>query len=149
MSDIRAKIATSSQAPLQRASFVFFDGACGFCSRSVLFLMFIDRSNKLFFSSLQGPTARRILGTTDHLTGSDGSMVIFSRGQLKIRADAVLLILLQLKGIWPWLSFCLHCLPRPLLHAVYRLIARNRHRFTQHCRLDAMRPTDIRHQLLP
>lgn len=126
---------------------VFFDGYCSLCNSLVDWLMGIDSSGQLKFASLQGETARKILGEAGpHV---DVDTVIYARDSVILKSStAVLSILSDVGGIWT-LTKVFFLIPAPLRDSIYRLIAKNRYRIwrkRETCRVPTL---NERGRLLP
>lgn len=105
---------------------VFFDGVCGFCNKSVDFLMKVDDRKELFFSPIQGETAKRILPeerreNVDTITFYDGE-------ELYYRTTALLRIARVLGGIW-MVFYPLIILPAEWRDVAYDWFAKRRYQF--------------------
>ena len=140
----------NSEADTTSRRIVFFDGVCLLCEGSVQFLLERDGERRLQFATLQGETARALLG--EESAQALESMVYLvedAAGARRYeRSDAVLRILRDLGGIWRVIGW-LRIVPRPLRDAVYRRIAANRYRWfgkKDECRAPA---TDERERFLP
>jgi predicted DCC family thiol-disulfide oxidoreductase YuxK len=108
---------------------VLYDGACGFCHRSVAFLARRDRDGSRFrFAPLGGETAATRLSGTDALECYGTVVVLTEDGRLLSRGDAVLHALARLEGGWPSLARALRLLPRLLRDGAYSAGARVRGR---------------------
>lgn len=105
---------------------LLYDGDCGFCSRSVLFVFRRDPLGRIRFASLQSELGRRML--SEHGVPLDTSTVVLvdDRGA-HVRSTAILRAARLLRWPWSW-GYAAIVLPRPLRDAVYRLIAKHRHR---------------------
>ena len=105
---------------------VYFDGFCGFCNRTVDFLLKRDTAATLRFAPLQGETAR------DHLPEQDRTSLdslVVSRGEKSWRRSAaVVRTLWQLPAPWPIMGWLLWLIPLPLRDLGYRLFAKVRYR---------------------
>lgn len=114
---------------------VFFDGVCGFCNKSVDLLLKLDDRRVLFFSPIQGETAKSILPTerrenVDTITFYDGETLTY-------RTTALLHIAKTLGGIW-WVFYPLILLPAEWRDLAYDWFAKRRYRFfgkREACRL--------------
>jgi len=111
---------------------VFFDGGCGLCDRAVGVVVALDDGRRLWFAPLQGETARR-LGVSGDVSEA-GTMVLAradGQGMVEVfqRGEAVLQIMRVLGGVWRWLAVLLRVVPRAGREALYRWIAKNRHRW--------------------
>jgi len=112
---------------------LLYDGVCGLCNRLVQFVLKRDRHGRFRFAALQSPFAARVLQRfaadprdldTVYLVRNYGA----PGEQLAARSDAVIIILLQLGGVWQSLAFLLRVLPRWLRDWGYNLVAHNRYR---------------------
>lgn len=86
-------MAPSSLPTPPDAPVVFFDGACGFCNRSVRLLAGRDVHGRLRFAHLQGAFAAAHLPPELRDTGLDGSVVLLEPehgGRVSLRSAAVL-----------------------------------------------------------
>lgn len=117
---------------------VFYDGECGFCSRTVHWLVLLDWRKHLRFLPLQSELARS-MGLEHHADKSGGTMVVLreSDGAIFTSSDAWLEVSRALGG--PWRLFLVFKLvPRFIRDAAYRVFARNRYRWfgkTNACRM--------------
>lgn len=105
---------------------VFFDGVCGFCNRTVNWLLIRDTSQKLRFAPLQGTTAAEML--PEQIRVRLDSLVLTMNRQVFLRTAAVCRILMILGGRWKLLGIMLWLIPVPLRDLGYRIIARVRYR---------------------
>ncbi len=104
---------------------VFYDGTCGFCNRSVLFLLQRDRRRRLRFAPLQGATAASLLTAAQTQTLS--TIVLLANGQSSERSSAVLACLRLIGGGWALIGAAGRLVPAPVRDGVYRLVAKYRH----------------------
>ena len=120
-------------------SIVFFDGFCNLCNASIDWLILRDHQKMLFFSPLQGETARAKLPPQE-IQNLSSVVVLKSDGQVLHRSLAVFYLLRQVHtGLKILLIFSI--LPTFMTDLAYGLIARYRLLFfgrRQTCRL----PTD-------
>ncbi len=115
---------------------VYFDGVCGFCNRTVDFLLRRDRQARLRFSPLQGETAKGHLSEGDRVNLNS---LVVSQGEATYRRSAaVVRILWELPGLWPLAGWSLWLIPKPLRDLGYGVFARLRYRLfgrLETCRL--------------
>jgi len=106
---------------------LLYDGECGFCTRSVLFVFRRDPQGRVRFASLRSDAGRQLLAR--HGVAADMSTVVLldERGAHE-RSTAILRAARLLRWPWPW-GYAAIVVPRPLRDALYRLVARHRHRF--------------------
>lgn len=105
---------------------VFFDGVCGFCHKSVDFLLKLDDERRLHFSPIQGETAKRIL-PPERRENVD-TISFFDGKELHYRTSALLEIGKTLGGIW-WVFYPLILVPAEWRDVAYDGFARRRYRF--------------------
>ena len=113
----------------QAVEYLFYDGHCGLCHRTVKFVLKHDRDGRAFrFAPLQGSTFLARL-TAERRVGLPDSVVVLTRdGELLARSDAFLHILRRLGGGWRVLATVLSVVPRGVRDFVYEFIARIRYR---------------------
>ena len=105
-----------------------YDGDCGFCSRSVQFILRHERRRDLLFvpreSDLGKDLRRRF-----HLEAVE-SMLWVCDGEVAIESGAVLRAASYLGGFWAVLAAIGSVVPTPIRNWAYRWIARNRRRLS-------------------
>lgn len=106
---------------------LFFDGDCGFCSRSVLRVHALDKDGEIDFAPLQGELSRT-MGYTDFAQEGGGTMVLLREadGTAFLKGDAWIELGKALGGIWSFLAKCFGILPKTLRDWIYDLVAKNR-----------------------
>lgn len=117
----------------ERTALLLYDGTCGFCARTVQFVLRHERRQRtLQFASLQSTTGREIRGRHPEL--SDVDSVIWyepaangNNERLLVRSEAALRVCQYLGGVWRGVSW-LVVVPRPVRDGVYDFVARHRHR---------------------
>ena len=108
--------------------YIFYDGHCGLCHRTVQFVLRHDPSGKSFrFAPLQGPTFAERVPPPQRLRLPDSIVVLTSDGRLLVRSGAILHIFRGLGGVWKLLASASAIIPRPLRDAAYNFIARIRY----------------------
>ncbi len=127
--------------PLPARRVVFYDGVCGFCDRSVSWLLARDPEGRFRFAALQGETAAELRARHPQLPRDLDTLVYVEseggRERVFLRSRAIFRLLAQLDPPWRWLAW-LRWLPRPLTDLGYRLFARIRYRVfgrLESCRL--------------
>jgi predicted DCC family thiol-disulfide oxidoreductase YuxK len=105
-----------------------YDGSCGFCSRSVQFILRHERSHDLLFvtrDSQLGQELRRHF----HLEAVE-SMLWVDGDKVATESSAVLRAAHYLGGVWSALAAIGSLVPAPIRNWCYRLIASNRRRLS-------------------
>jgi predicted DCC family thiol-disulfide oxidoreductase YuxK len=113
-----------------------YDGLCGFCNRSVQWLLRHDRADQFRFAAQQSDAATEVLLRhrihRDEMLKSNSVYLVTGWGtdaeQLLQRSDVMMQSLLALGGFWKFLGCCLRAMPRFLRDAGYTLVARKRFR---------------------
>lgn len=108
---------------------VFYDGACGFCHRSVRFLAAHDRAGRLRFAPLGGSTFQGFVPAAEAAGLPDSLVVRTGDGRLLVQGDAALHLLRGLGAGWRALAAILALVPRSLRERGYAAFARNRQRW--------------------
>ena len=108
----------------EAARLLFYDGTCGLCARSVAWCLEHDRRGVLRYAPLQGETYAA-LDVADKPTALD-TVVLFDRGVLLVRSDAVLRAMQLCGGAWGAVAAVGRAVPRPLREAAYRFVAARR-----------------------
>ncbi len=111
---------------------LLYDGSCGFCHRTVRFVLDRDLEGRFRFAPLQGPLAAETLGRHGRDPGRlDTVVLVLDHGgpdeRLLVRSRAVLKLLGGLG--WPWkAAMVLWPIPSPITDLGYRLVAAVRYR---------------------
>ncbi len=108
---------------------VFYDGECGLCQRSIVFLVHADKERKLLFAPLNGETFRKFYGDTPSLLTS---VIVYSEGKSFEKSDALFKLCSILGGFYRFF-FVFKLIPRFILDAIYNLVASQRKKMK--CRL--------------
>jgi predicted DCC family thiol-disulfide oxidoreductase YuxK len=120
--------ATNSEIAAHRSPMLIYDGSCGFCSRSVRFMLRHERRHDLLFVTRDSELGKRLRRT--YRSESVRSMLWIEDGQVFAESGAVIKAAGYLGGWWSRLavlgSFC----PSFILNGVYKFIAKNRRRFS-------------------
>lgn len=125
---------TTAEAPATQsmsadAPVLVYDGDCAFCARSVRFILRHDRRRTVRFAARDGAFGRAVRTGDPGLAAVDSLLWIEGAGAaVRTHSDAALAAARYLGGGWALLAALGGLVPRPLRDAVYRVIARNRHR---------------------
>jgi predicted DCC family thiol-disulfide oxidoreductase YuxK len=108
---------------------LFYDGDCGFCSRSVRLVYGLDPGGAIEFAPLQGVLAGK-LNLQSYADKKGGSMVVLreSDGAMFIKSEAWILLGETLGGVWAVLAFVFSLFPKTARDWGYDLVAKNRYR---------------------
>ena len=105
---------------------LLYDGTCGLCAASVQFVLKRDPAGELRFAALDSAFGRGVVQQHAELEGVD-SMVWVEDERVLVRSSAVLRVAEYLGGPWR-VAMVFWLIPRMLRDAVYRFIAKHRHR---------------------
>ena len=113
---------------------LLYDGTCGFCAESVQFVLARDRRGTLRFAALDSATGRDVLERHPEVRGFDSVLFVepadaANPERLFAHSSAALRLANYLGGSWRLLQVA-RLVPSPIRDAVYRLIARHRHRLS-------------------
>jgi predicted DCC family thiol-disulfide oxidoreductase YuxK len=119
---------------IETGALLLFDGTCGFCARSVQFVLQRERRHRtLHFASLDSSIGREVRARYPELEGVD-SVVWVEPGvsskeyRLYVRSEAVFRVLKYIGGVWTAFAVAGAIVPRPLRDWVYDFVARHRHK---------------------
>lgn len=130
---------------------VFYDGECGLCDQVVRKLLQFDTEQQFLFAPLQGKTANDLLGDLPAELRNADSMILIENfrhwdRRIYLGSTAVFRIFWLLGGWWSPIGL-LFFLPSFLFNWMYRLVAKNRHRFfNQQC---FVMPPEQKQRFLP
>jgi predicted DCC family thiol-disulfide oxidoreductase YuxK len=113
---------------------LLFDGACGFCADSVRFVLQRDRRGTLRFAPLESDFGRGVLARHEGLRTVDSIIWVDAPSgtgpeRVFTHSTAALRVMQYLGGTWN-LARLATIIPAPIRDAVYRFIARHRHRLS-------------------
>ena len=114
------------------APLLLYDGDCGFCARSVRFVLAHEgRDRSLRFATLPGPAGQAVRGARPELAAVDSVLWVEAGAdgrvaRVLLRSDAALRTLSYLGGGWRVLAALGRLVPRRLRDGVYDLVARHR-----------------------
>jgi predicted DCC family thiol-disulfide oxidoreductase YuxK len=106
---------------------VLYDGDCGFCARSVRWILAHERDRAIRFAPLQGTTAARLRQRYPRIPVAIESVVYVADGRAHLRSKAMLHAARHLCAPWRW-AHALRWLPGVVLDVGYRLLAAVRYR---------------------
>lgn len=109
---------------------VFYDGDCGFCNRSVQFVLRHERRREIRFCTLQSEKARSFFNEKGRKEPDMSTFYFWDGDRLYERSSAGLRVASYLNA--PYSFACVFwCVPRFLRDAVYNSIARRRHKISK------------------
>jgi predicted DCC family thiol-disulfide oxidoreductase YuxK len=140
-----------SRPPHEHPRTVFFDGSCGLCHRAIRLLLAEDPYGTRFrFAPLQGSTfAERV---PEDVRGQlpDSLVVVNPDAKLRVKGEAVVVILSDLGGLWRLFGTVFSILPTALQSMLYDLVARHRKQvFGEEAEACPLMPPELRERFLP
>lgn len=115
------------QQLLCKQPILLFDGECGFCNRSVQFILRREKNKTLHFAALQseaGIALRRYF----EIEENTDSMILIKDHSAFIKSCAALRVTRYMKGLWPLMMIFI-VIPPFLRNLVYNFIAKRRMRW--------------------
>ena len=113
--------------PAAAPAIVLFDGECGFCARTVQFIVRHDPRAHFRFATLQSAAGQVLLAQHGLPVNRLDSVVLLENGRIFTRSTAALRICRRLSGAWPLLAVGF-ALPLSWRDQGYDWIARRRRR---------------------
>lgn len=106
---------------------VLYDGTCKLCNGWVNFLLRYDKYRSVRLAAVQSEQGKALLRWAGLSTENISTIVLITRGQVWLRAEAIFRVMSGLP--WPWrILALLRFLPASLSNRCYDAIARNRYR---------------------
>jgi predicted DCC family thiol-disulfide oxidoreductase YuxK len=105
-----------------------FDGSCGFCSRSVQFILRHERRHDLLFVTRDSEMGKQLRSV--HGMESIESMLWIEDGRAFAESNAVIKAAGYVGGWWSRLAVLASPFPPNILNSIYKVIARHRRRLS-------------------
>lgn len=105
---------------------LFYDSSCGFCARSVQFVLRHERSPVLRFAPLDSAAGRKVRAALPDAATTD-SMILLDGTDTRVRSDSALAVAALMGGPWRMAAIA-RIVPRRIRDAAYDFVARHRHR---------------------
>lgn len=113
---------------LKHKTILLFDGYCNLCHSSVQFVMKHEKSNELYFTSLQSPTGIELLKHYNINPLKIDSLVLIENDKVFVKSTAALKLGKYLKGVYS-LGFVFLIVPPFIRNWVYDYISKNRYKW--------------------
>jgi len=113
---------------------LLYDGTCGFCAESVRFILKHDRKFVALFAALDSGYGRAVLARHPGIRAYDSMLWLETSGdhgseRVFAHSAAAMKVAAYLGGRWRLLQLA-RVVPAPIRDAIYRLVARHRHRLS-------------------
>lgn len=114
----------------EQMDFLILDGDCGLCNRIAIFIDKRKKKNsKIKYLSIQSEQGKEIIRNLSQKMQDADTVYLVRNDRTYIRSAAGIRILYYLKWYYRiWYPFC-WLFPLPLRDIIYRIIAKNRHKF--------------------
>lgn len=104
---------------------LYYDGACGLCSRVVRALVAVDSRGIFTITALQSPQGAEMLRREGMSVEEFDSMIVEAEGRVYTKSDAVLKTFSQLGGFWKCAGV-FKWIPKRVRDFLYMVVSRNR-----------------------
>ena len=105
---------------------IFYDGICNLCSRTVEFLLKLDRKNKFRFIALQSADGKEMMKTLGDSISNVDSVILLKENKVYVRSKAIFEIIGDTGGFLKVLLI-FRIFPDRFNDYFYDLLARNRY----------------------
>ena len=142
----------SSPNPATSAPVLLYDGVCGFCTRSIQFIIAHDREKTMRFAALQSDYGKAIVARHPSLAAVDSVVFVDHAGEparerVHVRSAAALRVAGYLG--WPWkAALVARLIPGPIRDAAYDAFARIRYKLFGKYESCMIPPPDVRNRFL-
>ncbi len=110
---------------------LLYDGLCGFCDRTVQFVLARDRAGTMRFAALQSAFAEDVIARHPEIRDVDSLILVRPDGSgetVLVKWRAVTALLHYLGGAWKGISILMRLIPPFIGDAAYTAFARIRYR---------------------
>ena len=114
----------------KNAKLVLYDGDCGFCNRSVAFILRNERSSSIQFAPLQSTKTTQLFEENNWETPNLSTFYFIVNGTKFERSTAAFEVLKELKPPYRWLRI-FRFIPRKLTDWMYDQVAKRRQRISK------------------
>ncbi|MEO6392943.1 MAG: DCC1-like thiol-disulfide oxidoreductase family protein [Pyrinomonadaceae bacterium] len=129
---------------------MLYDGVCGFCNKSVQFVLDHDRRGTMRFAALQSDFGRALIARKPELEKVDSVVLLDSSSgaeRVYVRSTAALRLSGYLGGFWG-LARVAYIIPRPIRDFFYDQFARYRYKFFGKYDSCMLPPAEVRGRFL-
>ena len=104
---------------------IFYDGDCGFCNRTVQWILKNETTETVYFSAIQSMFSTRFFDENDLNQPDLTTFYFWKNGRIYSKSSAALMLVHELRWYWKWLFFG-YLIPRKLRDKMYDFVARRR-----------------------
>ncbi len=113
----------------KKAKIVFYDGDCGFCNRSVAFILKNDQTKSIQFASIQSDFTQKLFAERNWNTPDLSTFYFLENEQLFAKSTAAIKLSKHFSFPQSWLQGMI-IVPRFIRDFVYNFIAKRRYRIS-------------------
>ena len=106
---------------------LFYDGDCGFCNRSVSFVLKKDKNKKIFFAKLESDFTKKIFNKNNWNFPDMSTLYFIDNGVVFKKSSAILRICCYLKMPYNFL-FIFKIIPKFLRDYMYDFVSKRRNK---------------------
>ena len=111
---------------MQNKQIIFYDSVCNMCNGFVNTVIKLDKKNRLFFSPLNGESAKNLLKDQGEKINNIDSVIFYNNEKISIKSEAVIDIIKSLGSFYIIVSI-IKIIPSFVLDGLYDLVAKNRY----------------------
>ena len=104
---------------------LFYDGDCGFCNRSVSFVLKKDKTKKIFFAKLESDFTKKTFNINNWNLPDMSTLYFVDNGVVFKKSSAILRISCYLKMPYNFL-FIFKIIPKFLRDYIYEFVSKSR-----------------------
>ncbi|MDC0380316.1 DUF393 domain-containing protein [Flavobacteriaceae bacterium] len=123
-----------------RRNYILYDGKCGFCNNSVMYIAKNDRENQFTFVSSLSGFGKELL-TKNNIVGLEQKTIILidDKDKVYIKSEAIKSILIKIPKL-RIVSYLLLLFPKRLMDYFYMIISKRRKRIlkTENCKIPSL-----------
>ena len=121
-------------------SYFLYDGECGVCTHAVRFLLYVSKSNELYFSSLNSEFSKNLFKDLAIVYDQENEGAVYIRGEAVYHKSTAMLQALS-DCRWPIsMAKIFLILPQGLRDWFYREFAKRRLKLSKQCNLKCELP---------
>ncbi len=109
---------------MQKNNYIIFDGECGFCNKTIMFIAKNDKNNTFKFISSLSKFGTKLL-LKYNIKGLEKATIILVENEVYIKSVAIRKILLKISS-YKIIGYLMFLFPKKLSDYVYDLISKNR-----------------------
>ena len=110
-------------------NFVLYDGDCGFCNRSVAFILKHEKSDLIHFAPIQSDFTKQLFKKNDWDQPNLSTFYFIQNGKKYERSTAAFEVTKYLKSPYSWLRI-FRVIPRGITNWLYDQVAKRRQRIS-------------------